>query len=134
MGYDPFGFSADELAMFPVVEKSWNDFCGQVVLRFVPTPGATSICAVVKSDLWGQGKEHDARTLRSGGILELGRVLNCGGLPSPCFQAILAHEVGHMLGLHHVDDPRALMHAEIPCSTPNEADRQEARNAGISLL
>lgn len=93
----------------------WNLLAKRVAV-LAQARSYASHCTIInssKEDV-GDGKGWEGVERGATGNIEIARILNCNGEPRsrdlPCFEAVVMHELGHLLGLgHHADGVDGIM-------------------------
>lgn len=127
----------EQASIFRAADR-WNTFANHLVLVVRVTGGNHITCTVfysTKDDLgdgrnW-QGVEHGAT-----GNIEIARSLSCNGEERsrwlPCFEAIVMHEMGHLLGLSHLPPgAKGIMQGIGAALDFSEADRRVCEDMGV---
>ena len=115
--------------MFPLAENAWNELIGRQVFSITPREESSG-CDIRKDPALKAVNEvvtHLGRSSHSEGVIRIAPNI----ASTEEFRRILAHELGHMLGLQHVSDPAALMFQEPKTATPNGSDLAECRRIGL---
>lgn len=125
-------FSDAEMQTLQEVASRWSAFSGRPV---TVVRGEGETCHISAAEVVGSNDTdevvHYAETRRSSGNIRIGRIAR-----GPALSVAVSHEIGHVLGLGHVADTKAVMHSQAafePDASFTGADALECRRAGWCL-
>jgi hypothetical protein len=131
------GFPAAERELAYRAADRWNAMAGTTIVHL--TDGDQETCTMrrieTEADRADMRDDYDDPTHLPSGLTN--RVTHDARIDPTVapthLGATIMHEMGHMLGLHHVDAERAMMapYRERQSDEPTEADLQECRDEGI---
>ena len=101
--YIPSEYSAQQLAMFQQVQNEWNNYIGYEVVTLTPDYVKHEACQInVVDSITVEGQNFDGYFDANGGILRLTAKTYLDD--QKMLTNLLAHEIGHALGMSHLED------------------------------
>lgn len=131
--YDPASFTLEELPRLASVETKWNAFVGRTVVRIEPDDKVGN-CTVRKNPEYGVGKAHLGHESTRASAIDVGTPYDCQTALLPgadCFEAIVMHEAGHVLGLKHTTDHDSVMFKQTYSIHFGSGDEEICRAASL---
>ena len=93
-------------------------------VKVVPDSSGVPLYLTYKDLVATSGSSALGATVRSGMVVEVGRSLQC----------VVAHELLHFLGLHHIGDEKNIMYARCSFGKLRHADLSEEQRSEIDRL